>query len=73
MKKSIKTKAEKLNTMFITENPINFSDKYIGCKYFIVFNNTHKIVGGFKTQKELEKRIDEILVDGAHDGSSIFY
>ena len=73
MKFSAKWKAEQLQTMRVTENPINLTDKYYNYKYFIEFNNTHKIVGAFKTQRELEARLDEIIRDGVSDNGGIFY
>ena len=73
MKFSAKWKAEQLQTMRVTENPVNYEEKYYGYKYFIEFNNTHKIVGAFKTQRELEERLDEIIRDGVNDNGGIFY
>ena len=73
MKFSAKWKAEQLKTMRVTENPANYEEKYYGYKYFIEFLNTHKIVGAFKTQRELEARLDEIIRDGVSDNGGIFY
>ena len=73
MKLSTKWKAEQLKTMRVTESPINLTDKYYNYKYFIEFNNTHKIVEAFKTQRELEARLDEIIRDGVNDNGGIFY
>ena len=73
MKYSIKVKSANLGTMRVTENPINYEDKYHGYKYFIEFLSTHKIIGAFKTQRDLETRLDEIIRDGVSDGSGIFY
>ena len=73
MKFSAKWKAEQLKTMRVTENPTNYEEKYYGYKYFIEFHNTNKIVGAFKTQRELEARLDEIIRDGVNDNGGIFY
>lgn len=68
MKKSIEEKAKKLKSIFVTTNIFNEeqinNDSYKGCKYFILFYSTYKILDGFKTQKELEEKIDEILKEG---------
>lgn len=59
--------------MYVTTNPVNFTDSEIGYKYFICFYNTHKIVARCKTQKELELEIDEIILNGANDGRATFH
>lgn len=73
MKKSILEKSKQLFSMYITEEPFNLSSEDYGYKYFIVFHNTHKIVGRFKTQWELEERIDEIIESGQQDGGGTFH
>lgn len=76
MKKSIEEKAKKLKTMFVTTNIFNSEqndDKYKGCNYFILFHNTYKIVDGFKTQRELEERLNEILEEGVKQNAYIFF
>ena len=73
MKYSIKLKIANLGTMRVTENPTNYEEKYHGYKYFIEFLSTHKIIGAFKTQRELEARLDEIIRDGVNDNGGIFY
>lgn len=77
MKKRIEEKAKRLKTMFVTTSIFNNEqidfDKYKGCKYFILFHNTYKVVDGFKTQRELEWRLDEILKEGVHNDGHIFF
>lgn len=75
MKKSIEEKAKQLKSMFVTTNIFNSKqiDDYKGCKYFILFHNTYKIVAGFKTQKELEERLDEIIKEGVQQEAHIFF
>lgn len=76
MKKSIKVKAKQLKTMFVTTSVFNQeqnSDEYRGCKYFILFHNTYKVVGGFRTQRELEEKLDEILKEGVQQNAYIFF
>lgn len=76
IKRTITKKADKLKTMFVTMNIINQEqndDKYKGCKYFLLFHNTYKIVGGFQTQRELEEKIDEILTEGVSQQGYIFF
>ena len=77
MKKRIEEKAKKLKTMFVTTSIFNREqidrDEYRGCKYFILFHNTYKVVGGFKTQIELEWRLDDILENGVHGDGCIFF
>ena len=76
MKRSIQEKANRLKSMFVTTDIFSQEqndDKYNGCKYFILFHNTYKIVDGFRTQKELEEKIDEILEEGVHQQQHIFF
>lgn len=77
MKKSVEEKAKKLKTMFVTTSIINREqiddDQYRGCKYFILFHNTYKIVCGLRTQRELEEKLDEILEEGVKQGAYIFF
>lgn len=76
MKKAIQEKADRLKSMFVTTNIFNqeqSNDKYKGCKYFILFHNTYKIVDGFRTQKELEEKIDEILEEGVQEQQHILF
>ena len=73
MKKIITEKANQLSSMYVTENPINFTDSEIGYKYFVCFHNTHKIVKRCKTQNELEMELDDIIANGASDNGCTFY
>ena len=77
MKKRIEEKAKRLKTMFVTTSIFNSeqinNDEYRGCKYFILFHNTYKIVDGFKTQIELECRLDDILENGVYGDGHIFF
>lgn len=73
MKKSVEVKANQLKSMYVTESPVNFDDRHFGMKYFICFHNTHKIVDAFKTQKELEERIDDILENGVTENACAFF
>ena len=73
MKKVITEKAKELKTMYITENPVDLTDDDMGYKYFICFDNTHKIVARCKTQNELEIAIDQIIVNGTSDNGCTFY
>jgi hypothetical protein len=64
--------ARKLNgsAMYFTENPVNYSDAYDGCRYFLCWQNTHKIYAGYKTQAECIEGLEEIIDQKVvYDGS----
>lgn len=72
--KRIEEKANKLQTMFVTDNIYN--DEQLEnkkAKYFILFHNTYKIVACCETQRELEEEIDRILEAGQTDNLRTFY
>ena len=73
MKKSVSAKIAQLKTMYVTETPFNVREEDRGNKYFIVFHNTNKIVASFKTQIELEEKMDDILENGQSDGDRVFF
>lgn len=58
MKKSIIEKANKLD-LRVSDNPVNYNDENIGYKYFVEYYNTYKLIGRFKTQRELEEFLDD--------------
>ena len=62
--------------MFVTENIFTDeqnNDEYRNCKYFILFCNTYKVVGGFRTQRELEEKLDEIIKEGVRVQQYTFF
>ena len=73
MKKSLIAKIAQLETMYVTETPFKSREKDRGNKYFIVFYDTNKVVASFKTQKDLEEKIDDIFANGQSDGDRLFF
>ena len=72
MRRKMEKLAEKLNArvMYFTESPLNF-DGYEDCRYFLCWQNTHKVYRAFRTQAEavegLQELIEEKVVwEGAH-------
>ena len=49
------------------------NDEYRDCKYFILFYNTYKVVEGFRTQRELEEKLDEIIEEGVRVQQYTFF
>lgn len=74
MKKSLESLIKKVENgfsglIYYTDNHINFDDKYFGYKYFIVFQNTHKIYQAYRTQSELTDGLYDMIDNGIRDGS----
>jgi len=74
MKKSLEKLIKRMEDgfpglIYYTDNPINLDNKYFGQKYFIVFQNTHKIYQSFRTLSELEDGIKDIMSEGIHQDS----
>lgn len=65
--------ASKLKTMYLTENPVNCDDNRYGCKYFICFHNTHKIVKGFSNILDTIEFLNDVIKNGVTVGSAIFF
>ena len=65
--------AEQLKTMYLTENPINYNDRWHGCKYFICFHNTNTIVQGFSNIPDTIEFLNDVLENGVTSGSHTFY
>ena len=65
--------SNQLNTMYVTSEPFNFNDNYIGYKYFICFYGTNKIYKAFKNQNDLIEELEYIIEYGAQNGGRIFY
>lgn len=65
MRKKMEKLVKKLNTQIIyfTENPVNLNDKWQGCRYFLVWQNTHQIYRGFHTQIECVEALQELFED----------
>ena len=63
MRKRMEKLASKLNNsvMYFTENPFYFGG-YEDCKYFLCWQNTHKIYRAFKTQAECIECL-EVLIE----------
>ena len=63
MRKKMERLASKLNesVMYFTENPINFDGQWDGCKYFLVWQNTHHIYRAFRTQAECIEGLEELI------------
>lgn len=66
MRKKMEKLVKQLNgqVLYFTENPINYDDSWYPCKYFLCFQNSHKIYKGFRTQAECIEELEEILNDG---------
>ena len=67
---NLRTKMEKLadklnpNVLYFTENPINldrYGDDYYGCRYFLVWQNTHAIYKAFRTQVECVEYLEDLI------------
>lgn len=56
--------ASQLQTMYLTENPINYDDNWYGCKYFICFHNTHSIVKGFSNIPDTIEFLSYVIENG---------
>jgi len=54
-------KAKRLPSMHITDTPHFNNPANAGYRYFIEFDNLYGIVGRYKTEKELEEKINSIL------------
>lgn len=63
MRKKMEKLASKLDesVMYFTENPINFDGQWDGCKYFLVWQNTHHIFRGFETQTECVDFLEALI------------
>lgn len=46
---------------YFTENPPNDVDEYHGYKYFVCFQNTHKVICAWKTQTEAVDGLKDLL------------
>lgn len=64
MRKRMEKLASKLNNsvMYFTENPLDFGG-YEDCKYFLCWQNTHKIYRAFKTQAECVECLEDLIKD----------
>lgn len=69
MRNKMEQLAENLKTMYLTENPVNFTDEDREYKYFICFNNTHKIVRKTKNIADMIEELEDIIKNGVTDGS----
>jgi hypothetical protein len=73
MIKRIAEKVNKLKSMYVTDNPINYDDRYYGKSWFICFDNTNTVVSAHNTQRELEEELDSIIECGVNQGNYTFY
>jgi len=74
MKKSLTEKANKLNSMYLTDSPFNVNIEVAQeNKYFLKFHNTNNLVIATATQTEMEQEIDEILINGVQQESLTFF
>lgn len=65
-------KVESLIPAYFTENPVNIDDWW-GCKYFLRFTNTNKVICACKSQVDMIEALQEIIeVGGVWDGSYFF-
>lgn len=65
MRKKMERLAEKIEGIYVTENPINYG-RFAGdgCKYFIVFDGTHNVYNAFMTQAECVEALEDIAKNG---------
>lgn len=64
MRKKIEKKASKLKTMFVTTHiftAAQLEENYSGCKYFILYHNTYKVVDAFRNLSDLNEGLDDLL------------
>ena len=62
MRKKMEKLARQLDNhvMYFTENPVNLSG-YEDYKYFLCWQNTHKIYRAFRTQLECIEGLEELI------------
>lgn len=73
MRNKMNQLASQLQTMYLTDCPINFSDDDYGYKYFICFHNTHTVVARTKSIVEMIEILKDILENGVRSGNGVFY
>lgn len=73
MRKKMEELAEQLGTMYLTENPVNLSDDDFGYKYFVCFQNTHKVVRRTKNIPDMIEELQDIIENGVTDGNGEFH
>lgn len=73
MRKKMEKLAEQLQTMYLTENPVNLNDDNHGYKYFICFDNTHTVARRMKTIAETIEALEDIIENGVRTQNGIFY
>lgn len=63
MRKKMENLVKKLDNkvMYFTENPLNYNERYEGCKYFLVWQNTHQIYNAYKTQQEVICALESLI------------
>lgn len=63
---------ESLIPAYFTENPVNIDDWW-GYKYFLCFENTHKVICACKSQADMIEALQDIIeVGGVWDGNYFF-
>ena len=64
MRRKMEKLAEKLNgnVMYLTENPFGVDiGFYDDCKYFLCWQNTHRVFKAFETQKETVEYLEYLI------------
>lgn len=72
-RKKMENLAKELKTMYLTENPINFSDEDYGYKYFICFHNTHTVVYRTTNIPDMIEILNDIIKNGVEIDGYTFY
>lgn len=73
MKKQMEKLAEQLETMYLTESPINLNDDDFGYEYFVCCQNTHKVVRRTKNIADMIEELQDIIQNGSIDGNGEFH